>query len=98
MGYWAVDKKSVHPDKGQLLMSGALRSTIIRNFPSVEDALKQLDGKNVSGVAFSHRFWVDQDRKLYYRNIPDPTGSVEHDVPVLDNNYRYLEEALEEDM
>ena len=95
---WRVDKNSDSVSRDKLFLSGALRNTIIRNYPAYKEALEMLSKKMVTSVAFSARFWVDKERNLHYKNFPEPIGKLEHDLPVLGDKYMFLAEALDEDM
>lgn len=96
--------KYVHPkysmkygsSVSNLLLSTELRDTIMGEYPAYKEAYKSAkDQGNI--VAFSRRFAVGQDDKLYYKALQVPVGVAKSGSPTLDDDAFFLKEVLEED-
>jgi hypothetical protein len=83
------------------LTSRALARCVIGDYPSYEKATAKLAPRRgretVSMIAFSRRFAVDTDSKLYHHLHYGPVGTWKDDID-LDENYKFLHETLAEDM
>lgn len=84
-------------EKIQVLQSMALRSTILGEFPSLEEALDRIKGTTYRSVAFSRRFAVKSKGILNYKNEPQPVGQIIRGSPELFKSYEFLKEQLQED-
>ena len=79
-----------------LCISPCLHKTIMGEYPSYDEAKKMLT-KARSSVAFSRRFALSGDGKIYHAVAPRAVGT--HDGPPrLDKEYMYLEEVFVEDL
>jgi hypothetical protein len=83
------------------LTSRALARCVIGDYPSYEKATAKLaprrGNETVSMIAFSRRFAVDTNSKLYHHLHFGPVGTWKDDID-LDENYKFLHETLAEDM
>lgn len=82
---------------GEVLLSGHLRNTILRNYPSLKKCFAVLDADKLPTVAFSPRFFLNKKRELFYKMVGQPVGRWENDSWILEDSFRYLSEVLEED-
>lgn len=79
----------------QLIPPEILRAVIVGEYPTLDECLAMCAKKKAMSAAW-HRHWaVTADNKLRYKN-EGPVGIVEGKELILDDKYRYLQEALRE--
>lgn len=87
------------PERADMMRSRALADTIMGVFPSMRQAIKQVQAGGAVGVAFSRRFGLGGNSRLYYYALPAAVGRIyDNNTVVLDKDYEYLSQVLQEDM
>lgn len=80
-----------------LLPSKELADTILNKYRSFEEVKTQLK-KHRGVLPFSQRFCLNAKGELFYRVIGEPVGDVDKTGIKLRKDYKYLDEALKEDL
>lgn len=85
-------------DVSYILQSAYLYDLVMGKYPSYKEAREFADVAGPSGAwAFSRRFAVDYRGDLRYKYLKEPVGDNRGGRPVLNDDFLYLTQALEED-
>lgn len=91
----AVNNSFIPPPKAEVLLSAALRDTIMGKYPDYKTAFRLAKNTRESIFAFNRSFAVSSN-KLYYKSLGE-VGAAGASGPVLDDNHFYLQQVLDED-
>jgi hypothetical protein len=86
-----------NPDQPWYLSEGML-NMLNRQYPSIRDAIEIIGRRSRVSVAFSPNFAITGTKKLMYRFNEVPVGKLDGGYPVLNPDYRDLQEILQEDL
>jgi hypothetical protein len=92
------EHRKIITEKGRIIFSKGMKNTMKNIYPSFTKAIEKINNNEIKNIAFSKRFYISKDRKLYYIFIDTPVGEIKENKIKLKTPFLYLTEMLEEDI
>lgn len=94
-----VNRKNVAgPIKNKVFTSSYLQRTMLNNFPRIGKVVAGIKADKATSGAFSRRFAIDADMKVYYYQLKAPVGVFNGEAIRLNEGHEYLIQVLTEDV